>query len=279
MAYIGPFAFNAVRFTLGSLSLIPLIWMVYFRFKRYSASTQETTTKTYICGCLLAGVALFLGSSFQQIGIVYTTAGNAGFITGLYVILVPIMGMFWGQKNEIGTWLGAILALVGLYLLSVTGKFHISLGDFLVLVSAVFWAAHVHIISWFSRKIHPLLLAFMQFAVCAFLSLIAALLFEKIEMKSIRLAAIPILYAGLFSVGVAYTLQVVAQRYSPPANAAIILSLEAVFAVFGGWLILNEVLSLRGIVGCTLMFLGMLFSQMGDVSRFFRWKVLMKNLD
>lgn len=212
-------------------------------------------------GGVLTGLALFFGANFQQVGIVYTTAGKAGFITGLYVIIVPIMGMLWGQKTGLETWVGAVLAVVGLYLLSMTGAFAISKGDLLVLICAFFWAIHVHLIGRFSPKVDPIKLASLQFAVCSVLSLIVSFIFETNSLQSVFDAAIPILYAGLMSTGIAYTLQVVAQRKVPPSRAAIILSLEAVFAVIGGWLMLGEVMSLRSLLGCTLMLTGMFFSQ------------------
>ncbi len=177
----------------------------------------------------------------------YTTAGKAGFITGLYVIIVPILGLFWRQQPQIGTWVGAILAAFGLYFLSVTEELTIEPGDFLVLIGAFFWAAHVLIIGWLSPRINPIKLAFSQYVACSILSLITASIVEDITLSSIFLAAIPILYGGLISVGIAYTLQVVAQRDAHPAHAAILLSLEAVFAAIGGWLILGEILSARGL--------------------------------
>jgi drug/metabolite transporter (DMT)-like permease len=197
--------------------------------------------------------------------LVYTTAGKAGFITGLYVIIVPLLGLFWRQQPKIGTWLGAFLAAIGLYFLSVTEEFTIELGDLLVLIGAFFWAAHVLIIGWLSPRINPIKLAFSQYVACSILSLITACVIEDITMLSIFQAAIPILYGGLLSVGVAYTLQVVAQRDAHPAHAAILMSLEAVFAAIGGWLILGEIISARGLFGCGLMLSGMLLSQLWDL--------------
>ena len=178
------------------------------------------------------------------------------------MIIVPILGLIWRQQPRIGTWIGAILAAIGLYLLSVTEEFTIALGDLLVLIGAFFWAAHVLIISWLSPRINPIKLAFSQYVACSILSLITASNVETITFKAIMAAAIPILYGGLLSVGIAYTLQVVAQREAHPAHAAILLSLEAVFAAIGGWLILGEIISARGLVGCGLMLSGMLLSQL-----------------
>jgi len=262
MDYVGPFTFNGIRFAIGGLSLLPLV--VMSREQRTAANhiLPRPGLKTIMFGGGALGLTLFAGASLQQIGLVYTTAGKAGFITGLYVIIVPILGLIWRQQPGIGTWVGAFLAAIGLYLLSINEKFTIELGDFLVLIGAFFWAAHVLIIGWLSPRINPIKLAFSQYTACSILSLAAASIIEKITPGSIFQAAIPILYGGLLSVGIAYTLQVVAQRDAHPAHAAVLLSLEAVFAAIGGWLILGEIISPRGLVGCGLMLLGMLLSQL-----------------
>ncbi len=260
MEHVGPFAFNAVRFALGSLSLLPFVY--FFHSKSKHNARKALINKKLVWGGALAGFALFMGSSFQQIGIVYTTAGKAGFITGLYVILVPIMGLAWNHNTGVGTWIGAVLAVAGLYFLSVKQDFTISIGDLLVLISAFFWAAHVHIIGWLAGKMDSLKIALFQFISCSLLSFVSAAFIETTTIPMLQKAALPILYAGLLSVGVAYTLQIVAQKNAPPAHAAIILSLESVFAVLGGWLLLGEILSLRGLSGCALMLAGMLVSQM-----------------
>ena len=258
MAYVGPFTFNGVRFALGSLALVP--WILRAQAPRTPVERMRNQTALY--GGLFAGVALFAGASLQQVGLVYTTAGKAGFITGLYVVIVPLLGLFWRQQTHAGTWFGAVLAAVGLYLLSVTEQLTISFGDLLELAGAFLWAGHMLIIGWLSPKTDALKLASVQFAVCAILSLAVALAFEPITLGGLSDATVPILYGGLFSVGVAYTLQVVAQREAHPAHAAILLSLEAVFAALGGWLLLNEILPSRGMVGCALMLTGMLLSQL-----------------
>ncbi len=264
MDYVGPFTYNAVRFALGSLSLLPLIWFFGRQKRKEQPSLPSGDGRTLLVGGCLAGVLLFAGSSLQQVGLVYTTAGNAGFITGLYVVMVPLFGLLFRQRPAVGTWIGAILAVIGLYFLSVTDSFSISKGDFLVLLSAFFWAGHVLLIGWLSPKVNSLKLASAQFAICAVLSFFVALNFELISLAGIWLGLIPILYGGLFSVGVAYTLQVVAQRHAHPAHSAIILSLEGVFAAIGGWLILGEVLGGRGLLGCFLILGGMLFSELSN---------------
>jgi drug/metabolite transporter (DMT)-like permease len=262
MAYVGPFTFNTIRFALGCIALLPVIFW-FHRSKRYHAAARSAQWKTWFLGGGVAGLLLFGGSTFQQIGIVYTTAGKAGFITGLYVILVPLLGLFVKLKTGYRAWIGAFLASYGLYLLSVTRDLTMSGGDMLVLVSAIFWAMHVLLIGRLSPGINPFLLAFTQFAVCSFLSLICTLCFETVTCDGLTRAAVPILYAGLISVGIAYTLQVVGQRHAKPAPAAIILSLEAVFAVIGGMLILGEHMSFREVIGCGLMLSGMMLSQTG----------------
>jgi drug/metabolite transporter (DMT)-like permease len=262
MEYVGPFGFNGVRFALGGLALLPLVFRNGLRSGETSSCDARAYTFPRLGGGLLAGLVLFCGASFQQVALIYTTAGNAGFITGLYVVLVPIVGMALGHRTHAGTWIGAALAAIGLYLLSVADQWTISPGDLLVLIGAFFWAAHVHLIGWLSPRQDPLKIAFLQYAVCAGLSLITSAAIEHNTLSRYLAAAVPILYGGVLSVGVAYTLQVVAQKYARPAHASIILSLEAVFAAIGGWMILGERLAARAITGCALMFCGMLLSQL-----------------
>lgn len=258
MEHIGPFTYNGVRFVLGALSLLPLLWIN----RRSTVHVGPGGWWLALWGSLLAGLLLFTGASLQQVGIVYTTAGKTGFITGLYVVIVPLIGWLLGYRIAWGTGIGAVLAIVGLYLLTLADSLTLVYGDGLVLISAFFWAGHVLIIGWLSgRHIEPVLLACLQFIVCAVLSLMVAVTTETIHLNQLQEATLPILYGGILSVGVAYTLQVVAQRDTPPAHAAIILSLETVFAALGGGWLLHETLSGRGIVGCILMFVGMLLSQ------------------
>ena len=252
MTHIGAFTFNGVRFALGTLVLYPLVRRNY-----PDGLLQRGEIRQIWLPALLTGLVLFVGASLQQHGVVYTDAGKAGFITGLYVIFVPLMGLLLGIHPGLRVWVGALLAVVGLYLLSVEGKMTLGKGDTLVLIGAVAWAAHVHLVGRFSAQVGALRLAWLQFAITAALSLLAAFVFETITLAGLQAAAWPIIYAGALSVGVGYTLQVVAQKDAPPAHAAILLSLEAVFAALGGWLILGETLPPRGILGAVLMLLGM----------------------
>lgn len=259
--YIGPFTFNAVRFALGSLSLVPLAFYFRNRTPVSPKNTKQINRLGFVWRGAITGIVLFAGSSLQQIGLVYTTAGKTGFITGLYVVIVPIIWKILGKKSRVGTWIGASTAAIGLYFLSVSESFTIHYGDMLVIIAACFWAVHVILIGHFTLHINPIHLSLMQFTFCSLLSFVTAFAVETIEISSLVDATIPILYGGLGSVGIAYTLQVVAQRNAHPAHAAIILSLETVFAAFGGWLILGEILSLRSKIGCLLMFIGILISQ------------------
>jgi drug/metabolite transporter (DMT)-like permease len=263
MSHVGPFTFNAVRFALGAATLVPFL-LARRRTPQAGPSPGKLNTRGQLLfGAGLLGGVLFAGASLQQAGIVYTTAGKAGFITGLYVVIVPLIGLLWRQRPSPSAWLGAVMAVAGLYLLSVSGRLEISTGDSLVLGSAVFFAIHVLLAGWLTHKMDPIRLAFYQFCTCSALSFVAAALSESIALPGIRDAALPILYTGVLSVGVAYTLQIIAQREAPPGHAAIILSLEAIFAAIGGGAMLGEKLSSRGLGGCALMLAGAVVSKLG----------------
>ncbi|MDR2362939.1 MAG: DMT family transporter [Spirochaetaceae bacterium] len=293
MEYVGPFTFNGIRFILGSLSLLPLIRFI----GRKKGGVLKQAPGSPVFASLLAGGCLFIAVTFQQGGIMFTTAGNAGFITGLYVVLVPILGIFLGRKTGLPTWIGAGCTLTGLYFLSAAGHLEsINPGDVITAISAFFWALHVLLIDRLVKTTDPLMLSSGQFAWCGLFSLITALgvepflgdwvealnpalrssgLFSWYSLPELltgigsgaisgvflRDSLIPILYGGLASVGIAYTLQVVAQQYAPPAHATIILCLEGCFAAIGGILLLGEPLGAWTLLGFCLMFSGMLVTQ------------------
>ncbi|GAB4527499.1 MAG: DMT family transporter [Anaerolineales bacterium] len=262
MDYIGPFTFNALRFGLGGAALWGLIRLRGAgKLPAVESAAPASTPAGWRRWGLLLGAVLFGGASLQQAGLVYTTAGKAGFITGLYVVLVPLVSAWLGTRHGRNVWLGALLALAGLYLLSVTGAWRMAWGDFLVFLSALFWTAHVLLVDRLVARFDSLRLAALQFGTVAVLSAAVAVWREPLSAAGVRAALWAILYGGLLSVGVGYTLQLVAQQYAQPAAAAIILSLEAVFALLGGVLLLSEPLTARSALGCTLMLMGMLISQ------------------
>ncbi|MCX7655378.1 MAG: DMT family transporter [Treponemataceae bacterium] len=259
MSYMRPFTFNGVRFALGAFSLFPVIGI-------YARSTVRAMKKQdwffLFFTSLGAGILLFLGANLQQIGIVYTTAGKAGFLTGLYVVLVPVAGIFLRHHTGLSTWIGTILAVGGMYILSAPDELgRINPGDLFVIASALFWTGHVLYIDWFSKRCIPLLLAAAQFLWCALFSLIVAFLWEAPHWAALSAGWLPIVYGGIGSVGIAYTLQVIAQKDAHPAHAAIILCLEGAFATLGGILLLGEPFGTRNWAGSTLMFAGMIASQ------------------
>ncbi len=260
MESMGPMLFNGLRFALGALVIIP-----FAIGQRRRAPPERLDRRRLFWGGALAGAILFVGAALQQVGLVYTTAGKAGFISGLYVVIVPLLSLMVSQRPGRGTWIGVGLATTGLYLLSVTRDLSMEWGDLVVLFSAVFWALHVLVLGWLVTRSDAIHLALLQFLICAGLSLLAAWVSEPISLDSTMAGLIPLLYGGVLSVGVGYTLQVVAQRDAVASHAAIILSLEAVFAALAGWLVLNEQLSVRELIGCTLMLCGMLFSQIGPI--------------
>lgn len=264
MEFVGPFTFNGVRFALGAFSLIPLI--LFYKNSSQHKENKDGERKSAAAAGFLAGLVLFIAASLQQIGLLYTTAGKAAFITCLYIVLVPMLGIFLKQYISMTTWVGSIITIAGLYLLCVKDSFFISYGEFLELIGAFFWTIHILVIDRFSRKTDVLKLSFFQFITCSVLSMLTALFLETISIETLRQALVPILYGGIGSVGIAYTLQVVGQKNAQPTHAAIILSMETVFAAIGGWMILNERLSFQEMLGCAIMLAGMLLSQLQNIS-------------
>ncbi len=252
MEHVGPLLFNGVRFALGAAVLVPVWW--WRGHRRDGPGTLRAG--------ILVGIVLFAAAALQQAGLVYTTAGRAGFITGLYVVLVPVVAVAWGRRVGAPAWAGVSLATIGLYLLSVDASFGIGLGDMLVLVSAFGWTCHVLLVDRFTSRIDAIFFALVQFTVCSVLSFGAALVFERGHPVDLGAATIPVLYGGVMSVGVAYTLQVLGQRAAAPTAAALLLSTESVFAAFGGWVLLGETLDRRAIVGCAFMLAGVVASQL-----------------
>jgi len=250
-AQTGSFLYNGARFLLGVVTLLPFV-----------GARLRGLARVEAWGGVLAGVLLFVASGLQQMGLQFTTAGKAGFITGLYVVLVPLfLALVWRQWPRGSTWAASLLAAVGLYLLSAVEQLALAPGDGLELVGAVFWALHVILIGRLAQRVDVLRLALMQYLVCGLLSLTTGLLFESSTAPGLVSAWWAILYTGVLSVGLGYTLQVVGQQHAPAADASVILSGEAVFAALAGWLILDERLTPWQLLGCALMLAGMLLAQ------------------
>lgn len=263
MEHIGPFTFTASRALIGALSLIPvIILMDKRRSKDLNENPAEKNKLDLIKGGVACGLAMFGGISFQQYGLQFTSAGKAGFITALYIVLVPIIGLFLGKKVKKSVWLGVGLGVIGLYLLSVTEDFSIAKGDLIVLFGTFFWALHILIIDYFAPRVDGLKMSFIQFTVAGLISLIIALKFENISLQALSQSRFPILYAGIIVVGIAYTLQIIGQNGTNPAAAAIIMSMESVFAAISGMIILRETMSLREAIGCLLMFAAVLITEL-----------------
>jgi drug/metabolite transporter (DMT)-like permease len=260
MAFVGPFTFIAARFLLGGLALVPVLYLT----KTLPLKLDHNSRKPkWLPAALACGAALFTAASLQQFGLTTTTAGKAGFITALYIVIVPILGLLLKKKVRRVVWLAVIIATFGLYLLTITSGVAISQGDLTVLAGAFIWAVHILLIDHFSKKVPGLLIACGQFLVTGVLGLIAALLFEEIAFSALIAGGGTILYAGLVVVSLAYTLQVLGQKGVNPSIAALILSLESVFAVLSGSLILNERLTPREWLGCTMMLAAVVMTQLG----------------
>lgn len=258
--HVGAMTFNGVRFALGALSLVPVV-LIFARKTPMDAESRRQTLFASLAG----GAALFVASLLQQWGVELTqSAGKAGFITSLYTVLVPVIGvLFLRRKTGLFIWLGAFLAVGGLYLLSMTGEEKAGIGDLVLIIGAIVWAGHILIIDYFNQKqINAIVFAMGQFAVCSVLNLIGAIGFEEITVSGITAAGIPILYGGLMSVGVAYTLQILGQRGADPTAASVILSTESMFSAIGGILILGESMSVGGYIGCVLIFCGVVLAQL-----------------
>lgn len=264
MDYLGPFTFNGVRSLIGGVALIPCIWILQKLNDKSDPVTEERNRKDLLIGGISCGVLLFAASSLQQVGIQYTTAGKAGFITAFYIVFVPVLGIFLGKKTGWKVWTAVILALAGLYFLCITEKFTIGKGDIFLFACALVFSLHILVIDYFSPKVEGVKMSCIQFLVCGIISLPFMFLLETPRMGAIVDAAWPLLYAGVLSCGVAYTLQIIGQKNVNPAIASLILSLESCFSVLAGWVILGEKLSVRESIGCILMFAAIILAQLPD---------------
>lgn len=265
MDYVGPFTFNSVRTLIGGLVLLPMLPLMDKLKGRPSAdlkAERQSQKKTLITGGIVCGALLAVASTLQQIGLIYTTAGKAGFITALYIVIVPVLGIFMKKKPSFLIWISVAAAAAGMYLLCITEGFSIGFGDIMVMLCALAFSFHIIAIDYYSPRVDGVRLSMLQFFVCAFLCAVPMVFTEQPTVSGLMDAWLPILYAGALSCGVAYTLQIIGQRDMNPTVASLILSLESVFSCLAGWLILGEALSGRELGGCALVFCAILLAQL-----------------
>lgn len=262
MDYVGPFTFNMARFLIGAIVLLPVIW--FMDRQRKTGAEKGAGQKTLIIGGICCGIALAVASTLQQWGILFTTVGKAGFITAMYIVIVPLLGIFIGKKVR-PLIIGCVaIAVVGFYFLCMTESLRLGLGDFLVLLCAIAFSIHILVIDHFSPKVDGVKMSAIQFLTAAIISVIPTLLWEQPVLTEILQAWQPVLYAGVMSCGVAYTLQIIAQKNADPTVASLLLSLESVFSVLAGWVLLGQGLSLKELFGCVLIFCAIILAQLPE---------------
>lgn len=268
MNYVEPFTYNAMRTLLGGVVLIPVIILFRFLDKRNGKEKVNFSLKNTVIGGICCGIVLFIASSFQQSGIAQTTAGKAGFVTALYIVIVPLIGIFLHRKMPLRMWLFIAIALAGFWLLCIKQDIGISSGDLLVFFGAIFFAVHITVIDYFNEKnTDGVLMSCIQFFTAGLLMLICMFIFEKPTIPNIMGAGGTILYAGIMSCGVAYTLQILGQKHTNPTLATMLMSLESVFAALSGWLILGEKLSIKEFFGCVLIFAAVILAQLAGTDK------------
>ena len=267
MDYIGPFTFQCIRSLMGSAVLVPVFLLLDHHKKRSGSYTLPTKNdrKTLWSAGLVCGCIMTIAANLQQIGIQYTTAGKAGFITAMYILLVPVFGLFLHKKVAPRVWICVLTSVVGLYLLSVTDGFSsIGKGDIYVLLCAVAFSFHIMAVDHYAPLVDGVRLSCIQFLICGVISGVLMFLRESPNLQSILNAAMPLCYSGIMSCGIAYTLQIIGQKYTRPAVASLLMSLESVFAVLAGIVILHEIPTSQETVGCILMFAAIILAQLPD---------------
>jgi drug/metabolite transporter (DMT)-like permease len=263
--YVGAFTFNASRSVLGGVALLPCIYFLDRQAGRkpsFWGTEDPGQRKSLLIGGILCGLALTVAVGLQQIGIGYTSVGKAGFISALYIVIVPIIGVFVGRKASPLVWVGVVIAVIGMYFLCITEGLVVNRGDIYILLCAVVFSLHILIVDHFAPKVDAVRLSCLQFFVCAIASGIVMFAFESPSITGILSAWMPIAYAGVLSSGVAYTLQIIAQKSIHPAIASLAFSLESVFAALAGWLILGQGMTPREIFGSVLIFVAIVVSQL-----------------
>ena len=264
MDYLEPFTFNGVRCLIGAIALLPCIWFFNRGKEKENKVNDENAKRDLIKGGIACGILLFAASSLQQIGLVYTAAGKAGFITAFYIVLVPVFGIFLHKKIGWKVWTAVAIALAGLYFLCITEAFTIGVGDIYVLLCALIFSVHILVVDHCAPKVDGVKLSCIQFFVAGIVSIPFMLILESPKMGNMMTSWFPLIYAGVFSCGIAYTLQILGQKNVNPAVASLILSLESCFSVLSGWVILGERLSARETIGCIMMFAAIILAQIPD---------------
>lgn len=264
MDYLEPFTFNGVRCLIGAIALLPCIWFFNRGKEKENKVNDENAKRDLIKGGIACGILLFAASSLQQIGLVYTAAGKAGFITAFYIVLVPVFGIFLHKKIGWKVWTAVAIALAGLYFLCITEAFTIGVGDIYVLLCALIFSVHILVVDHYAPKVDGVKLSCIQFLVAGIVSIPFMLILESPKMGNMMTSWFPLIYAGVFSCGIAYTLQILGQKNVNPAIASLILSLESCFSVLSGWVILGERLSARETIGCIMMFAAIILAQIPD---------------
>lgn len=264
MDYLEPFTFNGVRCLIGAIALLPCIWFFNRGKEKENKINDENAKRDLIKGGIACGILLFAASSLQQIGLVYTAAGKAGFITAFYIVLVPVFGIFLHKKIGWKVWTAVAIALAGLYFLCITESFTIEVGDIYVLLCALIFSVHILVVDHYAPKVDGVKLSCIQFLVAGIVSIPFMLILESPKMGNMMTSWFPLIYAGVFSCGIAYTLQILGQKNVNPAVASLILSLESCFSVLSGWVILGERLSARETIGCIMMFAAIILAQIPD---------------
>ena len=275
--YLGAFTFNGVRFLLGAAALVPCMLLLLFMHKNRQYPAERAAGAFYrifhnnrsqvregIKGGICCGIALCTASAIQQTGLAYTSVGKAGFITALYIVIVPLCRLCTGKKTPGKIWFSVAAAVFGLYLLCIKENFSAGFGDCLIFLCSIAFAAHILAIDHFSPKADGIFLSFIQFLTAGVISWGFAFLLETPRLEDIFAARFLVLYAGVVSCGVAFTLQVIAQKNTDPASASLLLSLESVFSAIFGWLILHEILAPKELLGCALVFCGVILAQLPD---------------
>lgn len=267
MDYVQPFTFTCVRSLIGCVVLLPVIALFDRRKSEAVRTAERANRRILLAGGVTCGVFLCLATNMQQIGIQYTSVGKAGFLTALYIVIVPVLGLFFGKRSRWTIWVSVGIALVGFYLLCMTGGFYLESGDICLLICAVLFSFHILVIDHFSPLVDGVKMSCIQFLVCGVLSAAAMLVAEQLDLSAILSAAAPILYAGVLSSGVAYTLQILGQKNYNATVATLLCSLESVFSALTGWLVLGQRLSHRELGGCVLIFFAVILAQLPERKR------------